>query len=186
MTKFQQTILFLVLLGFLGIFYYLDKRTSKLENSIESIQQDVKEIKASIVYQEKLQVKLTKQDKECLAKNIMQEAGVESYVGKIAVGHVTMNRVQSSKWGKNVCSVVYARKQFSWTISKKKKYEKLKGPLWEESLKAAEDITKGARVNTIPNNTLWYHTDYVNPRWANPKKKVDKIGQHIFYNGVKT
>jgi spore germination cell wall hydrolase CwlJ-like protein len=32
-------------------------------------------------------------------------------------------------------------------------------------------------------DALYYHADYVNPRWG--KVKVGKIGRHIFYSGKK-
>ena len=34
------------------------------------------------------------------------------------------------------------------------------------------DITDGA---------LWYHADYVHPKWAKSFEKTTKIGRHIFY-----
>lgn len=186
MKTFERLVLAFLFFGVIGFLYYQDKRTEKLEKSIDSIQKDVKEIKAQIVYERETGVRLTKSERECLAKNIYQEAGVEPYLGKIGVGHVTMNRLNSARWGMDICKVVYARSQFSWTLFKKKKYEVPKGPLWEESLKAADEVAKGARVSTICHDTLWYHTDYVNPKWARKDKKVDQIGRHIFYNGVKT
>ena len=52
---------------------------------------------------------LTDKDIECMAKNIFYEAGSEPTEGKIAVGIVTLNRVQDGRFGKNVCDVVKAR-----------------------------------------------------------------------------
>ncbi len=50
-----------------------------------------------------------KQDPEqiyCMAKNVYFEARHESTLGKIAVAHVTMNRVNEDKWPNTVCNVV--------------------------------------------------------------------------------
>ena len=53
--------------------------------------------------------------KECLALNVYHEARNQTIDGQYAVAHVTMNRVASSKHADNICDVVYANKQFSWT-----------------------------------------------------------------------
>ena len=52
---------------------------------------------------------LSDKDVECLARNIFYEAGSESAEGKIAVGMVTINRAQDSRFGSSVCEVVKAR-----------------------------------------------------------------------------
>jgi spore germination cell wall hydrolase CwlJ-like protein len=46
----------------------------------------------------------------------------------------------------------------------------------------SEDIVEG-RKNTLPElrNALYYHADYVNPFWAEHKRRIVKIGAHIFY-----
>lgn len=49
---------------------------------------------------------ISDKDIECLARNIFYEAGGESKEGKIAVGMVTMNRVQDPRYPKSVCEVV--------------------------------------------------------------------------------
>lgn len=48
-----------------------------------------------------------------LANIIYCEAGCESYVGKVAVGNVVMNRTRSGGQLKSISEVVYARGQFS-------------------------------------------------------------------------
>jgi len=52
------------------------------------------------------------QQLECLAKNIYYEAGNEPFEGKVAVAQVTMNRVDSGKFGNGVCGVVYQKNIF--------------------------------------------------------------------------
>ena len=48
-----------------------------------------------------------------LANIIYCEAGSESYVGKVAVGNVIMNRVKSASQPNTITEVVYAKGQFS-------------------------------------------------------------------------
>lgn len=45
----------------------------------------------------------------CLARNIFFEAGNEPEEGKVAVGLVTLNRLQDGRFGKSVCGVVDQR-----------------------------------------------------------------------------
>jgi spore germination cell wall hydrolase CwlJ-like protein len=49
---------------------------------------------------------LSDRDVDCLARNIFYEAGSESTEGKVAVGMVTINRVQDPRYPQNVCGVV--------------------------------------------------------------------------------
>jgi len=51
----------------------------------------------------------------CLAENIYFEARAESYSGKAAVGNVTRNRVEDSRWPATYCEVVQqGPKRESW------------------------------------------------------------------------
>jgi spore germination cell wall hydrolase CwlJ-like protein len=52
---------------------------------------------------------LSDKDVECLARNIFYESGGEPIEGKVAVGLVTLNRVQDPRYPKNVCDVVKQR-----------------------------------------------------------------------------
>jgi spore germination cell wall hydrolase CwlJ-like protein len=51
----------------------------------------------------------------CLARNIFFEAGAEPIEGKVAVGVVTLNRVQDGRFGRGVCGVVDQRMTTSVT-----------------------------------------------------------------------
>ena len=133
----------------------------------------------------KEKVKLTDDEKKCLALNIYHEAGVEDHDGKVAVGQVTLNRVRSGRWGDDVCEVVYAKAQFSWTLWEKNHKVMPKGPLWEKSLVAVQSIIEGEKKPELT-NVMFYHTDYIKkPKWADDKYKVVQIGQHIFYTKAK-
>jgi spore germination cell wall hydrolase CwlJ-like protein len=144
------------------------------------IRMDRMEDKLDDIIQTKYVVKYTPHDVECLTKNIYYEAGVENKTGKYAVAHVTVNRVKSGYWGNNICKVVYAKKQFSWTL--KKKLPTPNKDLWEESKTIAIKVLEGARVKGL-DNSLYYHADYIKqPRWVDPGSYVLTIGRHIFYN----
>jgi N-acetylmuramoyl-L-alanine amidase len=123
---------------------------------------------------------------ECLAKNIYFESRGEPRKGQLAVGFVTLNRVDSNKYPDSVCEVVYqkirGRCQFSWVCQKKSK------------------ITDRNRFNSILDFSrgLYYnHTSIKDPsrgalffcekgaysvlKRYNNVKVTAKIGDHIFY-----
>lgn len=115
----------------------------------------------------------------CLARNIYHEARGEPVEGQIAVAHVTLNRVRSKHFQNTVCEVVYAYKQFSWTLDKTKRVQDTQA--WEASLK----IARGVLDNTIARphfQALYFHTKQVRPYWKRGKRVVAVIGNHIFYS----
>lgn len=130
---------------------------------------------------------------DCLAKNIYYESAHESYEGKLAVAQVTMNRVNSPQYPKDICSVVYQKTtdqqlrticQFSWTCMVKELVVKDKYA-WEESVMIAKRaLTEPFLHDTIAQtNALYYHAVYVKPGW-NKTKVVKQIGNHIFYSKI--
>ena len=52
---------------------------------------------------------LSDKDVECLARNIFYESGGEPLEGKVAVGIVTINRSQDSRFPSTICGVVHQR-----------------------------------------------------------------------------
>ena len=120
---------------------------------------------------------------KCLADNIYYEAGNQPTQGKLAVAAVTINRVNSPKFPKSVCSVVYQRTsrtcQFSWTCMRKYVPNPTR---YAEAKRVAEKVLfAGANHGVLGKNVLFYHADYVNPGWN--LRRVAKIGDHIFYAG---
>jgi len=126
--------------------------------------------------------KEARQQVDCLAENIYHEAGYESEEGKVAVALVTLNRTQDPRFPKDICGVVKQKTvgtcQFSWfcmAVNMNKRSD-----VYDKAMDVAlhvyanyeniDDITKGA---------LYYHADYVNPRWKLQRTTV--IGRHIFY-----
>lgn len=124
-------------------------------------------------------VQLTSKEFLCMAKNVYFEAKFEPYIGKLAVANVTYNRLKAGKWGSDVCTVVYKKNQFSWTIFNKNDIPS--GPQWMASVDAVRAFSRGVRV--IPLESAdHYHGNYIaRPRWADSMYQVAEIGKHIFY-----
>jgi spore germination cell wall hydrolase CwlJ-like protein len=127
---------------------------------------------------------------DCLARNIYHEAGHEPFEGKVAVAQVTMNRASDSRFPSDVCGVVFQKNifmekvvcQFSWYCDSAIKLRPVNGPAYKESYEVAKKVLlEGFRLDILK-NAMYYHADYVNPRWGKPK--IGQIGRHIFYRDL--
>ena len=126
---------------------------------------------------------------DCLTKNIYHEAASEPFEGKVAVAQVTMNRAESGKFPSDVCGVVYQKNvfmekvvcQFSWYCENGGKNKAIRSKaMYDESYEVAKKVLlEGFRLDVMK-TAMYYHADYVNPRWGKPK--IGKIGRHIFYS----
>lgn len=127
----------------------------------------------------------------CLARNIYYEAGYEPFEGKVAVAQVTLNRAVSGDFPSDICGVVYQKNkfvdrvvcQFSWYCEQPGKLKPINASAYNESMEVAKKVLlEGFKLDGLK-EALYYHADYVNPRWG--KEKIAVIGRHIFYSGKK-
>lgn len=122
----------------------------------------------------------------CLAYNIYFEARGESTAGQVAVGQVTLNRVNSDKFPNSVCGVVrdavvrdgkIVKCQFSWYCDGIP--EVIRNPeLYNKTYELAEYLLS-SDMPDITDGALFFHSKSVNPGWK--RKKLVTIGNHIFY-----
>lgn len=146
----------------------------------------------------------------CLALNAYHEARNQDIRGMVAVSQVVMNRVESDLYPDEVCEVVMQgptreswktrqyediaeedrvyypirhRCQFSWYCDGKgdEPHDEM---AWEQAQLVAGGVYYG-KLYPMVKNALWYHADYVKPEWAESKRVVAKIGNHIFYERKK-
>ncbi len=128
------------------------------------------------------------QDLNCLAKNIYHEARGEPINGQYAVAEVTMNRVASKHYPNTVCKVVYQenfdviRKRnvsaFSWT--ELDATSPIDRKIWKRAWKIAEEVYDDQAEPRVE-GALFYHAKYIRPRWSRGKRRIARIGRHIFY-----
>ncbi len=123
----------------------------------------------------------------CLALTIYHEARGESERGKLAVGHVVMNRTRSVLFPANVCNVVrqggqrHYRCQFSWWCDGRSDRPNDQAAL-RESLRLAEEIYYGCTRDPTA-GALWYHSTAVKPSWSKSFGVGKRIDRHVFYRG---
>ena len=123
---------------------------------------------------------ISDREKTCLIRNVFYESRGEPYWGKIAVAQVTWNRVKHGKWGQDICRVVYAPGQFSWTVEPHKRNSRIGGAGWEDTIQAVEDFVNGVRVAKL-DKSMYFHASYVKPNWHTWADRIKQIGNHIFY-----
>ncbi len=156
-------------------------KTQEAELQQKLMYSDAKQAQQQLAMNEKIK------QLECLAQNVYWEAAGESFEGKVAVAQVTMNRLESGRYGKTICQVVFQRTkvyetvicQFSWTCTAKSRIPPRNQRLFKES----EEVAKKVYFENyrLPHMTkaMYFHNTTVRPGWN--KVKVAQIGQHVFY-----
>jgi spore germination cell wall hydrolase CwlJ-like protein len=141
---------------------------------------------------------------DCLAKNIYFESRGESDRGKLLVGMVVMERLQSPHFSHTVCGVVYAANRdshgrikryqcsFSWVCDGNRHTINLHNIIdrreWVKSYAIARGIVNGNLKSKIDmTGVTHYHASYVKPSWSRNKnyKLVAHVGDHLFYRWKK-
>lgn len=123
--------------------------------------------------------KYTSNDIYWIARIIHAEAGGEPYKGKVAVGNVVLNRVNSKNYPNSVYNVIFEYykhiPQFSPVAD---------GTIYNtpsaESLKAAKEAVSGVRP--VGNSTCFFNPSKAAGSWiVQSKNYVMRIGSHVFY-----
>lgn len=148
-------------------------------------------------------VALSDYDREqirCLAANIYYEARSETPSGKELVALVTLNRSKATDYPNSICEVVTEKRkargryvcQFSWYCEKgkdKKFHSRYLSKERPQNYDRVYSIARSVYLTYSFNpsyskkrNILFYHADYVSPKWDFSKlRKVVSEGKHIFY-----
>lgn len=111
--------------------------------------------------------------------NVYWEARDQSLAGQVAVAQVTINRVLSTFYPNDVCSVVHEQDQFSWYWDGKSDVPK-EERAWDIAQAVAMGVLAGSGHSDLKGVTH-YHAIYVKPYWASKLQMVAQIGDHIFY-----
>ena len=133
----------------------------------------------------------------CLAKNIYFEAGNQPLIGKVAVSHVVLNRVDSSLYPDTICDVVYQSRwrinwkgeevpvrnkcQFSWFCDGLSD-EPRDTVAWTDAMRTASDaVLLWNSSFDVTERSTHYHTKQVFPKWRHTLTHTTAIDDHLFY-----
>jgi spore germination cell wall hydrolase CwlJ-like protein len=128
-------------------------------------------------------------EENCLARAVYFEARSESALGQMAVAKVILNRVKAPGYPKSICGVVYQgshrRNSCQFSFACDGQADDVRQPeAWAQSKHIAKRAIDGDKaVAAKMQGALFYHADYVKPKWARSMRKVMKVGRHIFYAG---
>jgi spore germination cell wall hydrolase CwlJ-like protein len=125
-------------------------------------------------------------DPLCLATTIYLEARDQSELGQRAVAEVALRRLDSGRWGDEMCEVVTAPKQFAPTLTSP--HYRLKNlDAWNEVLAITWEslrqwsAPKEGRKQVVPGADHFFaHRLVAKPAWATGEP-VALIGGHAFY-----
>ena len=119
---------------------------------------------------------------EVLALNMYHEARGESIDGMIMVAEVTLNRVNHPRYPNDICSVVYQRRQFSWTHTILN-HTPRETDSWELALELARGILSGEIDALGTRATHFLNPNAIRrmPSWTRRFEMVGRIGNHVFY-----
>lgn len=112
----------------------------------------------------------------CMAEAIYHEARNESLSGRIAVGNVIMNRVNSVGYADTVCGVVYERCQFAFTCRRHAQID------WEQNA-ALIQLSREIIAGKHPDHSQGAIGFNNKPFKGRGLVKTTKIGNHYFYRG---
>ena len=123
-------------------------------------------------------------DSLCLSTTLYLEARDQTTQGQQAVAEVALRRLDSGRWGDDMCSVVTARKQFAPTLVSPN-YRITNTEAWANAVTVAlqaEDnwaLPPGERVEVVPGASHFVALDLAQPSWRNAYR-VAEIGDHTF------
>lgn len=138
-------------------------------------------------YHKKINVKLSKYDKNVLIKTIWGETRGEHKLGRIAVVHVILNRIYTDnkefKSYKNIAQVCLKKYQFSCWLDKFTMHHIKNDETYKDVKKDVEEAIKLYEHGIdYSNGAVLYYSDIIKPpKWASSYKQVNKIGLHNFF-----
>lgn len=130
-------------------------------------------------------------EQECMALNIYFEARSQSYMEKMGVFWVTMNRVEAEEYPNDICSVVKQKHQFSWYWDGKKDSIDWNDPLEVQAWKSVFDLSDSLlklydndMLEDVTSGADHYHAHYILPHWAEEFEVTTAFDGHIYYTST--
>lgn len=116
----------------------------------------------------------------CLAGAVYFESRGEPLAGQLAVAQVVINRAEDSRFPASYCGVVYQRAQFSFVKNGRMPRIRTHSAAWQRA-KAIARIAHDGMWESPARDAVFFHADYVRPKWSYRKQRLAQIDTHIFY-----
>ncbi|MXP47873.1 cell wall hydrolase [Altererythrobacter luteolus] len=116
----------------------------------------------------------------CLAGAVYFESRGEPLAGQLAVAQVIINRTDSDVFPSSYCSVVHQRSQFSFVKNGRMPRVREGSGAWKRA-KAIARIAHEGLWESEARDSLYFHANYVRPKWSRQKTARATIKTHIFY-----
>lgn len=113
----------------------------------------------------------------CLATAVYFESKGEPLDGQLAVAQVILNRVEAGRFGRDICAVVKAPKQFSF-VRGGAMPDPRGAAQWATAHAIALIAISGSWPEVVPDATH-FHATRVSPGWK--MRRVAQVGRHVFY-----
>ena len=116
----------------------------------------------------------------CYAQAVYHEVNTRTLEEKVGVINVIRNRLYSGRWGRDVCSVVYANGQFIGVTDERHSTINKRAYL-ETKLLVIDTLMFHKYANPVA-DALYFHDDSIPPKkeWFGKRKKTH-IGRMVFY-----
>ncbi len=119
----------------------------------------------------------------CHAVNIFHEARDQSVKGQRLVAQTVENRIGMREKWTDVCAVVFADSQFSWT--EEKPYIDLSDAIERDAFRKALNLAEAASTGEMDLGdegiTHYYNPDKADPPWRTAFVQVVAEGDHAFF-----
>ena len=116
----------------------------------------------------------------CLAGTVYFESRGEPLAGQLAVAQVVINRAEDRRWPASYCGVVYQRSQFSFVRGGRMPNINTSSAAWNRA-KAVAQIAHDGLWESEAADAVYFHANYVSPRWSRAKTRLAQIDTHVFY-----
>jgi hypothetical protein len=111
---------------------------------------------------------------DCLATAVWFESRGETLEGQLAVAQAVVNRARAGRWGKTICGVIKAPRQFSFNAAQVKR-----GTATFTTAMAVARIAVAGLWHDMAAGAHSFHAARLSPGWR--LKRVARIGNHVFY-----
>jgi spore germination cell wall hydrolase CwlJ-like protein len=125
------------------------------------------------------------EDERALALNVYHEGRSGGRDGMLAVGWLTLNRVQDKGFPNAIKDVVYQKRgkgcEFGWTCDKGPD-EPAEAKLWEQAQAVAKELLGASPPADPTKGGLWMHESWRKPpSYTKSLVKTASVGKNVYY-----